>query len=64
VGDVALEAHVPGDLFEVLAAGEGDPFHHHVDGVADRHGRALADHERGVEGGDLGGERSVRPFAA
>jgi hypothetical protein len=35
-----------------------------VDGVADRDRRALADHERGVERRDLGGERSLRAFDA
>ena len=44
--------------------GEGDALHHHVDGVADRDRRPLADHERGVEGRDLGGERAAGALAA
>ena len=46
------------------ASGRRDALHHHVDGVADRDRRSLADHERGVEGGDLGRERPARALAA
>jgi hypothetical protein len=43
---------------EIFSAADGAPPHRRHR----RNGRALADHERGVEGGDLGGERSYARF--